>query len=96
MSKWRPIDTALASLMSDNEEIPPPDVSGVLIKMPLLTTLKVGLYEALRSEGLTRAELARRLSWNRESVDRLFSTGSRFAAQPDRGGVQGARQRSYH
>jgi antitoxin HicB len=66
------VETALASLMSDNEDIPPPDASGALVKMSLLTTLKVGLYEALRSEGVTRAELARRLSWNRESVDRLF------------------------
>jgi antitoxin HicB len=30
------------------------------------------LYWALREEGITRAELARKLHWNRESVDRLF------------------------
>ncbi|HEY0439110.1 MAG TPA: hypothetical protein VGD36_03480 [Xanthobacteraceae bacterium] len=27
---------------------------------------------ALRDAGITKAELARRLKWNRESVDRLF------------------------
>ena len=66
------IETALASLISDNEDIPPPDAVGELVKMSLLTTLKVSLYQALRSAGINRAELARRLSWNRESVDRLF------------------------
>ncbi|HEX5865323.1 MAG TPA: hypothetical protein VF014_13885 [Casimicrobiaceae bacterium] len=30
------------------------------------------MYRALRSAGLTRADLQRRLGWNRESVDRLF------------------------
>ncbi|MEG6509469.1 type II toxin-antitoxin system HicB family antitoxin [Methyloligella sp. 2.7D] len=67
------IETALASLIDDGEEIPVPDGSaGPAVRLPLLTTLKVQLYWALRSAGITRAELARRLGWNRESVDRLF------------------------
>jgi antitoxin HicB len=33
--------------------------------------LKVQLYRCVRGAGITRAELARRLDWNRES-DRLF------------------------
>jgi antitoxin HicB len=66
------IETALASMISDAEEIPPSDRSGTLVRMPLLTTLKVELYRALRQAGITRAELARRLNWKRESVDRLF------------------------
>jgi antitoxin HicB len=40
--------------------------------VPLLVGLQVDLYRALRESGLTRAELARRLGWNRNSVDRLF------------------------
>jgi antitoxin HicB len=64
------IETALASMIDDGEDIPPSDKDGV--SMPLLTTLKVHLYWALREAGITRAELARRLHWNRESVDRLF------------------------
>ena len=40
--------------------------------VPALTAAKVGLYTGLQEAGLTRAELARRLAWNRESVDRLF------------------------
>lgn len=64
------IETALASMIDDGEDIPPSDEEGVAA--PLLTTLKVNLYWALRDAGITRAELARRLEWNRESVDRLF------------------------
>ena len=68
------IETALASMIADGEEIPlqpAGDTDGAVV-LPLLTELKVRLYEALRTAGLTRAELARRLRWNRESVDRLF------------------------
>lgn len=67
------IETALASMVDDGEDIPAPDGSaGDTVALPLLTTLKVNLYWALRESGITRAELARRLDWNRESVDRLF------------------------
>lgn len=67
------IETALASMIDDGEEIPaPPANSPNSVAIPLLTTLKVQLYWALKAEGITRAELARRLRWNRESVDRLF------------------------
>lgn len=67
------IETALASMIDDGEDIPLPDGSpGTRVRLPLLTALKVHLYWAQRASGITRAELARRLSWNRESVDRLF------------------------
>jgi antitoxin HicB len=42
------------------------------VALPLMAALKVALYRSLREAGLTRAELMRRLGWNRESVDRLF------------------------
>jgi antitoxin HicB len=67
------IETALGSMIEYGEEIPLPDGSkGVIVRLPLLVSLKVELYRALRSAGISRAELARRLDWNRESVDRLF------------------------
>ena len=67
------IETALASMIDDGEDIPFPDGSGkIAVHLPLLTNLKLNLYWALRAAGITRAELARRLDWNRESVDRLF------------------------
>jgi len=67
------IETAIASMIDDGEDVPVPDgTEGVVVRLPLLTALKVNLYWALRSAGITRAELARRLGWGRESVDRLF------------------------
>jgi antitoxin HicB len=42
------------------------------VALPLMTSLKASLYRTLRESGITRAELMRRLGWNRESVDRLF------------------------
>ena len=51
---------------------PPPDGRGRTVILPLMTALKVSLYRALRDAGISRAELMRRLGWNRESVDRLF------------------------
>jgi len=66
------IETALASIIADSEDVPPADTEGTLVRLPMLTTLKVALYKTLREAGITRAELARRLGWKRESVDRLF------------------------
>jgi antitoxin HicB len=42
------------------------------VKLAPLTSLKALLYLRMRNADITRAELARRLGWNRESVDRLF------------------------
>ena len=67
------IETALGSMIDDGEEIPASDDDG--LHLPLIVDMKVHLYRALREAGITRAELARRLRWNRESVDRLFRLG---------------------
>jgi antitoxin HicB len=72
------IESMIASLMSRGDDIPRPRGTGrlrqdeALVSLPALTTLKLELYWALREAGITRAELTRRLKWNRESVDRLF------------------------
>lgn len=67
------IEEALAARIGDNQEIPKSDTKGPhLARLPAMTTLKVELYRQLRLAGTTRAELAGRLHWNRESVDRLF------------------------
>jgi len=68
------VEEALAARISDGKEIPTPPVRprGRAVTLPALTAIKVELYWALRTAKITRAELARRLSWNRESVDRLF------------------------
>jgi antitoxin HicB len=71
------IEEWLAGLIDDGLDIPLPQrkprgPDQVIVTTSTLTALKVELYRALRSAGITRAELARRLDWSRESVDRLF------------------------
>jgi antitoxin HicB len=67
------IAEALAARIADGRDIPIQRARG---KSPailsVLEAIKVELYLALRREGITRAELGRRLQWKRESVDRLF------------------------
>lgn len=64
---------ALAAMIDDGDVIPRPKARRrTSVRLRLLPSLKVQLYWALGEVGVTRAELGRRLSWNRESVDRLF------------------------
>jgi antitoxin HicB len=72
------IEEAIAARISHGEPLPEPVRSGKntprsrFVKLPALTTLKVLLALQLHDSGITRAELARRLGWHREQVDRLF------------------------
>jgi antitoxin HicB len=67
------IEEAIAARMAGGEDVPEGHQRGPrLVRLPALTVLKVELYRQLREAGMTRAELARRLGWKRESVDRLF------------------------
>jgi antitoxin HicB len=68
------IEEALAARIDDGVDIPAPPARprGRTVSLPLMSALKVALYCTLREAGITRAELMRRLGWNRESVDRLF------------------------
>ena len=70
------IEEALAARISMGVDIPPPSGFVTLGKpfVPLTaqTTFKISLYRTLGQTGVTRAELARRLGWHREQVDRLF------------------------
>ena len=67
------IETALASMIDDREDIPVPTADqGELVRLPVQTELKLRLYLALRDARMSRADLQQRLGWKRESVDRLF------------------------
>ena len=73
------LEEAIAARIADGEDIPKGATlaqiekhRGVWVKLPTMTTLKVELYKALKETDTTRAELMRKLHWNRESVDRLF------------------------
>jgi len=67
------LEEAIAARMAGGEDVPEGHQRGPrLVRLPALTVLKVELYRQMREAGMTRAELARRLGWKRESVDRLF------------------------
>lgn len=67
------IEEAIAARIADGEDVPEGQSRGPrLVRLPALAVLKVELYRQLKAAKITRAELARRLGWKRESVDRLF------------------------
>lgn len=75
------ISEALAARIADGQDIPYGSKPGhnprgrkgsPSVRMNAQTSIKIQLYRALQTYHITRAELARRLDWNRESVDRLF------------------------
>jgi antitoxin HicB len=74
------IEEAIGARMARSADVPVVDGEKVdtgaarvlFVRLPLMTILKVELYQALQATDITRAELARRLGWNRTSVDRLF------------------------
>lgn len=67
------IEEALAARMADREDIPegrPSTARG--IELPLLTAMKVELYRTARSQGVRKADLAKRMNVHGPQVDRLF------------------------
>ena len=69
------IEEAIAARIADGEDIPAPSRkadTGNFVQVPALTYLKCALYMLARHEGISNADLARRLGWHREQVDRLF------------------------
>ena len=52
----------------------------LVVRTPTLLAAKISLMNACIAQGVTRAELARRLGWAREQVDRIFRAdhASRF------------------
>lgn len=70
------IEEAVSARVSDGEDVPAPlakcDEGSLCVEISALTYLKITLYTICRAKAVTRAELARRLGWHREQVDRLF------------------------
>jgi len=67
------LEEAVAARIAHGRDLPPPDGAEGGVSLPLLSGLKAMLYASLRAQGMTRAELQRRLGWpSRESIDRLF------------------------
>jgi antitoxin HicB len=64
--------TAVASRLAHFEDIPRPSEGSNAVALDLQLSIKVQLVWALREEGVTRAELMRRMGEHRTQVDRLF------------------------
>jgi antitoxin HicB len=60
---------------------PPLQPSRRMVRLPPLTKAKVELYRAMRADGISKAELARRLGWHGPQVDRLFDLNHRSAIE---------------
>src|SRR5262245_44157877 len=73
-------EDALQAIVSDHMDrrlsLPKPGRSkgkGIhLVSLPLLQSAKVGLYFAMRKEGVRKADLARRMGIQKSQVDRLL------------------------
>ncbi len=68
-------DVVVQSMIDAREVVPAPEVKdrdAPFVELGLQAEFKVRLHNALRTAGLTRADLQRALGWQRESVDRLF------------------------
>jgi antitoxin HicB len=70
------IEEAIAARIADGDPVPTPldktKGKGRFVEVPGLVFLKSALYMICREGKISRAELARRLGWHREQVDRLF------------------------
>ena len=63
---------AIAARINDRKDIPPPSRGAAYAILPTLTSVKVMLYQSMRDQGITKAELARRLGWHLPQVDRVL------------------------
>lgn len=68
------IDTAIQGRISDKQEIPEPRkvARRPAITLGTLRAAKVGLWNIMRRQDMTKAQLARKLKWSPGLVDRLF------------------------
>ena len=66
------LEEAIAARIHDRRDIPAPSSGDVCAVLPTLTSIKVQLYQGMRSQGVGKAELARRLGWHLPQVDRVL------------------------
>ncbi|WP_122423065.1 type II toxin-antitoxin system HicB family antitoxin [Pseudomonas viridiflava] len=68
------MESALSLYVDQRRKIPQASAapgSGPVLRLPALTVAKIMLWNSLLDEGVSRAELARRLGCSRQVVDRL-------------------------
>lgn len=76
------IEEAIAARMASWGDVPLPGGADLfasedtlhnrVVELSLQAALKLMLFRSCKHAGVSRAELARRLNWHREQVDRLF------------------------
>ena len=66
------LEEAIAARISARQGIPEPSAGETRIALPTLTAVKALLYQAMREQGIGKAELARRLGWHLPQVDRVL------------------------
>ena len=71
------LEEAIAARIHDRRDIPPPSRGAAYAILPTLTSVKVMLYQGMRDQGITKAELARRLGWHLPQVDRVLDVQHR-------------------
>ena len=73
------LQIALSEYINRRLEIPQPKrMRGKnirLVRLPALAEAKIGLYRTMRATGIRKAELARRVGWQKSQVDRLLDRG---------------------
>lgn len=63
---------AIAARIAHREDLPAPSKGPVRVSLSTQTALKALLYQAMRRDGVTKAELAKRLHCHAPQVDRLL------------------------
>jgi len=69
------LETMMIGLMGDKADIPAPSRPRArqrTVTLPSLSAAKVGLYQAMRSQGVKKADLGRRLGLHMPQIDRLL------------------------
>lgn len=66
------LEEAIAARIARREPIPGPSDGRYKVALPTLTSMKLALYNSMREQHVTKAELARKVSWHAPQVDRLL------------------------
>lgn len=67
------LEEAMAARISDGLDIPEPSAPGELVvSLPLEMALKASVYLAMREEGLSKSDLARRLELDEKEARRIL------------------------
>ena len=68
------LETALSFYISGKKDIPTPSPpeGRPLVAPSALACAKIGVYQAMRAQGVSKAQLARKLNWHLPQVDRLL------------------------